>query len=342
MKYNVIALPKASRNPSWGIFYNEYTNHYLCTCVHGNKSGELTLEWDNSMIEVTPGTIRKVIKTYSKVDIPDNVVLEITPCMPLYVIEKLNRELLQNKIIVIGTWRSSTVCSNINNSGKLLVIPSRDWLDYDQTVDANTMKKGRILEVEPGSIPTLLTNKVEVENTLTSICNAVMDSKEKSTGHHQWEVTVNNNTYNLVFYKTDKRFIITQDKTRILDYGRIKYNSIIDYYYTKLISALNSNTTARNVLEILLKTLESGTEKLNNYTLSNNPVFLIKYYGNVYRVEITNSNGKILISEYTTKNTVIFNGIPTEDQEWLDLVMEEIVKITRVKYTNKIVGLPEF
>lgn len=90
-----------------GIWKSE-DNKWMITCVHGNFFGDLTLQWDGIFFPVTPDSLRGLISLVSKIDIPKEECLIITPCYPKEATEKYEAALKKNNISILGNWRDQS------------------------------------------------------------------------------------------------------------------------------------------------------------------------------------------------------------------------------------------
>lgn len=80
----------------------EKNGEFYATCVHGGATGNMYIQCEN--LTVPPCLLRDEIAHFYGVEIPSDAVLHIMPCHPLNVISKWGETLLDENILVEGTW----------------------------------------------------------------------------------------------------------------------------------------------------------------------------------------------------------------------------------------------
>jgi hypothetical protein len=104
-----------------GVYLSSDNRSYYISCVHGNKEGELSIQWNDKYIRVAPNKIKSKIKELTGIEIKHNSKVIIHPCHPKTVIEKFGNSLTNNNIDVIGYWKE--------NSGHSPVFSVREFED---------------------------------------------------------------------------------------------------------------------------------------------------------------------------------------------------------------------
>jgi hypothetical protein len=109
------------RTPYDGIL--KKNGDYYITFCHGDTKGFINLGIKNSMIKITPSTIRKNIKKYLGIIIDNNEKIFITPCYPNCVKNRYKKSLHNHNIHLITDERGVTGCSFYN--GKIVYISDK-------------------------------------------------------------------------------------------------------------------------------------------------------------------------------------------------------------------------
>ncbi len=87
----------------------KHKDEYYVTCVHGEESGELTLELHNKYIDVKPNTLRKELNTNLGLTLENNDKIYILPCFPNLVRRKIGKDLYKNNMsILCHNWNGLT------------------------------------------------------------------------------------------------------------------------------------------------------------------------------------------------------------------------------------------
>lgn len=100
------------RTPYDGIL--KKNGDYYITFCHGDMKGFMSLGIKNTMIKITPSTIRKNIKKYLGIIINNNEKIFITPCHPNCVKNRYKKSLHNRNIYLITDKRGITGCSFYN------------------------------------------------------------------------------------------------------------------------------------------------------------------------------------------------------------------------------------
>ena len=100
------------RTPYDGIL--KKNGDYYITFCHGDMKGFMNLGIKNSMIKITPSTIRRNIKKYLGILINNNEKIFITPCYPNCVKNRYKKSLHDHNIHLITNEKGITGCAFYN------------------------------------------------------------------------------------------------------------------------------------------------------------------------------------------------------------------------------------
>lgn len=126
----VVAVRNMFRRGDGLYKVNEDT--YIITFCHGDEQGELGLQINDTMYDVSPDTLRSTLQDVLQYKLPTESRLFITPCFPSTVREVCGKELAKHNIFVEGNWNAITnwnVISSRNNK-LVLILNSREEEDF--------------------------------------------------------------------------------------------------------------------------------------------------------------------------------------------------------------------